>query len=557
MEIPEYKNLVLDKLNSFLVCARPYCGSDSPLTSANAAALTQRLGKAENICHEQINNFRPKIMLYGVYNSGKSTLLNALLGEERAETGDIPKTCKATAYDWLGHEVIDTPGIDAPIEHTAISHEAMRACQIIAFVVSAKGSFENREIYEAMREVIDQGKRLIIILNNKDSEYEGDELAEIKDRIQKILEQQGFSREQAASFRLTPVNAQCGLEGKLNNDEKLIAYSGIRDVEQLFYDELLAVKGYAIIKDVFSYLLADYKYFLNILEETLKKNDERQNQAFFDLREQYHNFRTVINEYVDTECANLSGEIFNCFPANNADFSEDRVKEAINAVLQSYMNAVNSRFKQECESFGDMLLRQGAKILQSGEESLHMEIGLENYEELIANLTQLSRETKSGSGPNFNDDDFMDKLGEAAGMLSTVPLLKLPLPVPIPPVVITAVLLGIRAITAIFGKSRSQKENERLEAQIRYEREMAEKQARAQERQREEIALYSKQIKDKFVRDLKPELQTEIEKRFKPILDALEEQCNANNALDVKIRNDISMIFENIHDIENRIAELA
>ena len=32
------------------------------------------------------------IMVYGVYNAGKSTLINALIGKEVAEVDDVPKT---------------------------------------------------------------------------------------------------------------------------------------------------------------------------------------------------------------------------------------------------------------------------------------------------------------------------------------------------------------------------------------------------------------------------------------------------------------------------------
>ena len=48
-------------------------------------------------------------MLFGAYNAGKSTLINALLGEERAVVGDIPTTDAVHRYDWDGHIMLDTP----------------------------------------------------------------------------------------------------------------------------------------------------------------------------------------------------------------------------------------------------------------------------------------------------------------------------------------------------------------------------------------------------------------------------------------------------------------
>lgn len=55
------------------------------------------------------------VMVYGIYNAGKSTLINALLGEEVAPTGDIPLTSTVGAYRWNNHTILDTPGVDAPL----------------------------------------------------------------------------------------------------------------------------------------------------------------------------------------------------------------------------------------------------------------------------------------------------------------------------------------------------------------------------------------------------------------------------------------------------------
>lgn len=52
---------------------------------------------------------RPRIMVYGVYNAGKSTLLNALLGSEQAAMADRPETAEIRGYDWRGYTLLDTP----------------------------------------------------------------------------------------------------------------------------------------------------------------------------------------------------------------------------------------------------------------------------------------------------------------------------------------------------------------------------------------------------------------------------------------------------------------
>lgn len=558
MELAEYKKYVADTLESLLASASPYRMEQSPLKPEEVSELSERLEKTKRECRERLEKFRPKIMLYGVYNSGKSTLLNALLGENKAEIGDIPKTYKVESYDWKGHEIIDTPGIDAPIEHETISREALRSSQIIAFVVSSKGSFENKKIYEAMRDVVDQGKKLIIILNDKDSVAGQEELAEIKDRIQSILEKQGFSRQTAASFRLTPVNAKFALDGRLDGEEQLVNCSGISEVEELFIDELKNHNGYDFIKDSLNYLLVEYKFFLGILERQLKLGEKSQDEAFLELREYYHNFRASLENDIDNECASLPGEISHCFPTYGKVYDSDNIRDCIEATLQNYVNAINGKMRQEYERFQTILLRQGNRILQNGEATLNAKAEIENLEDLLSTLANYQREGNAGSSPNYEPEaDLIDKIGDTASILSTLPLMKLPVPLPIPPIVLSALLVGIKVVTSIFGRSQSEKDNERMRAQINYEREMAERQARAQERQREEIRAYSETTKNKFARSLKITMRESVEKSFKPVLNALENQCNATKDMDAEIRREISSLYETIREIESHISELS
>lgn len=558
MDLPEYKNIVLDSLGELLATGAPYCDQASPLKQETSRALSERLERARNVCNERMEKFRPRIMLYGVYNSGKSTLLNALLGEKRAAMADIPETAKSTSYDWHGHEIVDTPGIDAPIEHEAISRETLRSSQIILFVVSAKGSFENNKIYEAMRDVVEQGKRLVIVLNNKDDEYTQEGLAAIKDRIQRILEENGFSRAQAASFRLLLINALYGMEGRLNNDRDLVEYSGINELEDVIYSEINNSNGYAIIKDSITYLMAEYKYLLGALQDHIASNNEHQIEDLYKLREQYHEFLAGLENNVDTECSNLTEEVRHCFPAPGANFAGEEIKGRVDALLSSCLQSISARVGGETEKFVNLLSRQGMKILKGAENTLRFEEELGDYEALMATLKKYQEEAIPGAFHAQSDqDDFLEKMGNAAAVLAHLPLTRLPIPLPLPPVLIPVIMLGIKIIASLFGKSAAERENERMEAQIAHEREMAERRARAEERQREEIKSYAEDIKTKFVRGVKYSLREVIQGRFKPVLDALEAQCSATSDFSAKIRADISHLQDRLGDLQQRISELA
>ena len=110
---------------------------------------------------------KPQIMVYGIYNSGKSTLVNALCERDVAQVADRPMTDRITEYDNGQYILIDSPGIDAPEEHERIADERLSRCHIILFVISSKGGFESRRNYEKMWNIIQMGVPFYIVLNDR------------------------------------------------------------------------------------------------------------------------------------------------------------------------------------------------------------------------------------------------------------------------------------------------------------------------------------------------------------------------------------------------------
>ena len=77
--------------------------------------------KLEDGVFSLLNGDKPKVMVYGIYNSGKSTLINALCKEEVAEMADRPMTDQITEYDKGDYYLVDSPGVDAPIQHEIVT----------------------------------------------------------------------------------------------------------------------------------------------------------------------------------------------------------------------------------------------------------------------------------------------------------------------------------------------------------------------------------------------------------------------------------------------------
>ena len=125
------------------------------------------------------------VVIIGKPNSGKSTLLNALLNEEKAIVSDIPGTTRDTiedtiTIDGLAYRFIDTAGLHDTadiIETMGIkkTHEKISQASIILLIDEISDSPEsiNKRI-RAIREMIKESdKKLIIIINKCDKSQPG------------------------------------------------------------------------------------------------------------------------------------------------------------------------------------------------------------------------------------------------------------------------------------------------------------------------------------------------------------------------------------------------
>jgi tRNA modification GTPase len=116
------------------------------------------------------------VAIIGKPNAGKSTLLNALLNEERAIVSDIAGTTRDTIEETLNingilFRLIDTAGIrehasDA-IEHIGIqrSKDAMHRADIIVYLFDAAET--NKEELEAQRRSFETGQYKFLLVANK------------------------------------------------------------------------------------------------------------------------------------------------------------------------------------------------------------------------------------------------------------------------------------------------------------------------------------------------------------------------------------------------------
>ena len=66
--------------------------------SSESALVDNELRAIQDLYKLKVNNLKPQIMMYGIYNAGKSSVINALIGKDVAKVADIPTTDNVDLY---------------------------------------------------------------------------------------------------------------------------------------------------------------------------------------------------------------------------------------------------------------------------------------------------------------------------------------------------------------------------------------------------------------------------------------------------------------------------
>ena len=212
------------------------------------------------------------IMVYGVYNAGKSTLINTLLGREEAATDDIPLTDKVCAYQWGQYSILDTPGVDAPIEHENVTNAQMLKADAIIFVVDPIGTAEEAKTLSVLIDLQQAGKQVFLVLNEKKTIGEEDFIRlkdQTRERLQQMAAERGL-RDVLKSIPIVRINAKRALQGQLKNQPKLVELSGYPAFEKQLREFLQSISSDDIYGRLKNQLVAFLKEYVAILNDRSK-----------------------------------------------------------------------------------------------------------------------------------------------------------------------------------------------------------------------------------------------------------------------------------------------
>jgi tRNA modification GTPase len=175
------------------------------------------------------------VAIVGEPNVGKSTLLNALLNEDRAIVSEIAGTTRDTIEDeisigGIGFRFIDTAGIretEDVVESIGIkkTFEKIEQSQVVIYLFDSSSSINNLEAVKLEIEKIKNKhpQKPLLIIANKIDQLDDIQLAKLKteiDHIQLLSAKSGFGVEQLTDSLLNLINT-----GALRNNETIVTNS--------------------------------------------------------------------------------------------------------------------------------------------------------------------------------------------------------------------------------------------------------------------------------------------------------------------------------------------
>ena len=385
---------------------------------------------------EKLNNFNPTIMVYGVYNAGKSTLLNAIFGkDEMAKTGDAPETYEVKAYDYNGYTIFDTPGINAPIEHQEATDEQVAKSELFIFVISNNGSFEDKYIYEKIGEIVKAKKPILIAMNNKsgidmNSIEAQNEIVQVNQHLKTICDEMGI-KEAEKEVSVVFVDAKTALEGKLDNEQELIDESKIEEFEKTM-DTLLGKAGKSEVTNALNLYITDYiNTTITVIDSKIDNPEMKKTQELISYIEKLKQ-RTFV------ELKDIAMQSAGIATANLLELMLSRDKNGIDTMVTKTTQEISAKINQRIKEIQEELKQKVDKFKIEFEQ---IAIDAPNIDISIEDVTQTnSNENTQGNGKQAVASAGMT----AAQFIPPTAIIPTPIgPIPIKPLImIASVLFG-------------------------------------------------------------------------------------------------------------------
>lgn len=536
-----------------------------------SAALAPRFFE---INEKKIQSTEPEIMVYGIYNAGKSSILNELLQDDKAEVNDVPTTDKVTYYSWNGYKIADTPGIFAPIQHEEVTQAHLKKADIVLFVMSTQGANERAENYQRMKDIADAGKKIIIVLNDKDGylcseETDSDgqtgieKIQEIKQKVSANMQMVGIENVDE-KYCIVTVDAQTARKGRLENKKTLIEQSGLDELKSVILTELKSTTAFDILR-------GGIRQIENILDEFIKNLESNENSELVknmnlvleNFNRQKISMRRQINTYIDTQAEFLGNNLPQIIWANRND--QDKINEVVGAEIQRLNEKVQREIQRQLQDAATILELELKSFAEIKIDSASVDA--QTFSSILqklnaANSQAVSTEIVAQDSKNSTD---LSNIGLVGGILteSAGAILKTEVGKALAKTALGKIIGGaipvigpILTIVGVLGALFGGNDNERHAAQLR--------QQNAQERRRVEAEMQARQELNQKCRYLAENVADELKnaadngiaetlaKYEEPFKNSLQARQNENEQLG----NDIVKLRELFNEYDLLCVEL-
>ena len=510
----DFKKQLNDILTRLKEDTAPYM-EKMPIVAAKMADI-------EKLYKEKIENTKPQIMFFGLYNAGKSSLLNELLRDDVAKVADVPTTDHVDYYNWRGYTIADTPGVGAPIEHEEVTNEAIRKADVVLFVMTNAGSFEKKENYVRMKDIVDAGKKVIIVINDKSDFLPQERYEEMMQVQQKIYDNMMALDIDNVKERFTIlfVNAKLAHKGRTANKPLLWEKSQIAELESYILSEMKNSDDFAVIRHAIYEINQDVEAIVEAIREQLSQVDTNpEYMAIQKVLNGLHNSKIQVRKNMSDFISSQTNRLGVTLPDAIWAVKEDQAKidqtvqqaqqnlsEKVKAHLEDQLQTVVDDLSMDWTNFVVEMQKLEAQRIRVDEPQVEAaqstEIPEENTDFIKESMgawaeskmdaetartiasegTQLLEGMMKGVGFKIGKGGigkyFLKKTGLGA-FIKSVPFIA---QVPVPPLEI--VILGYTALKHFLGDDGAY---ERARAQAERENAMAEAKAQAEEQARQAL----------------------------------------------------------------------
>ncbi|MFR4174037.1 MAG: GTPase [Veillonella nakazawae] len=379
----DYKSVLENNKTSLVNAIHEYNSED--------IKLNNYISEIESIYSNKLKDVKPYIMVYGIYNAGKSSIINELLGDDLAAVNDKPETDSVDEYEWNGYTIADTPGVGAPIKHEEVTTEHLRRADIVMFVMASTGSNEKNDNYRRLKAITDAGKKVIIIINDKNGDLGSNdqELGVIISKVKDNLRQYNLD---SNDYVITIVNAKRARDGRIKNKPALIEKSNIQELKGIILSELKKTNNYIVINNAILDILTQ----INSIQSYLLAYDNKSeiialNNLLGNIRDAKKVLKSNMSEFITLK-ANKLLPIVESDIWENKD-NEDKISMIFNDHIQNLNQDIVKKLENELaitnqDIFSHITevtkeIEDKLKALETHKEKFSFDVNKSDYSETI------------------------------------------------------------------------------------------------------------------------------------------------------------------------------